>query len=106
MIRGPVPHAVLLVGPDGIGKTTLALDLAAGLLCTAEPSARPCRACRACRLVANGDHPDLHRLAPVGPGRQVVIGGPGARFRGVRDLVMELALLPLEGGPVRMYYYR
>ena len=99
MIRGSVPHAVLMVGPGGVGKTTLALDLAAGLMCTAEVPARPCRACRACRLVDHGTHPDLHRLEPVGPGRQVVIGGPGSRWRGVRDLISELALMPVEGGP-------
>jgi DNA polymerase-3 subunit delta' len=98
MIRGPVPHAVLVVGPDGVGKTTLALDLAAGLLCTAEVSAPPCRACRACRLVEHGSHPDVHGLEPTGPGRQVVIGGSGARGRGVRDLISELALMPVEGG--------
>ena len=98
MIRGPAPHAVLLVGPDGVGKTTLAVDLAAGLLCTADPASRPCRACRACRLVDSGGHLDLHRLGPVGPSRQVVIGGPDAKFRGVRDLVSELALMPVEGG--------
>ena len=98
MIRGPAPHAVLLVGPDGVGKTTLAVDLAAGLLCTADASDRPCRACRACRLVDGGGHPDLHRLGPAGPGRQVVIGGPDARYRGVRDLISELALMAAEGG--------
>ncbi len=99
MIRGSAPHAVLLVGPAGIGKTTLALDLAAGLLCTApDPAARPCGACRACRLVAGGTHPDLHRIGPEGPGRQVVIGGPGTRVRGIRDLIAELSLLPVEGG--------
>ena len=98
MIRGRVPHAVLLVGPDGVGKTTLAIDLAAGLLCTADLVSRPCRACRACRLVDSGGHLDLHRLGPVGPSRQVVIGGPDAKFRGVRDLVSELALMPVEGG--------
>ena len=99
MLRGRVPHAVLLVGPDGVGKTTLALDLAAALLCTAEPSAvRPCRVCRACRLVEHGSHPDLHRLGPVGPGRQVVIGGSDPRARGVRDLLAELVLMPVEGG--------
>jgi DNA polymerase-3 subunit delta' len=99
MIRGGAPHAVLLVGPAGIGKTTLALDLAAGLLCTAdEPGSRPCGACRACRLVASGGHPDLHGIGPEGPGRQVVIGGPGSRVRGIRDLIVELALLPVEGG--------
>ncbi len=97
MVRGTAPHAVLLVGPDGVGKTTLALDLAAGLLCVAEPGARPCRTCRACRMVDRGGHPDVHRLAPAGPGRQVVIGGPEARYRGVRELIAELALRPVEG---------
>jgi len=98
MVRGEAPpHAILLVGPDGVGKTTLALDLAAGLLCEAEPGARPCRACRACRMVENDRHPDLHRLGPSGPGGQVVIGGTDAKYRGIRDLITELALLPVEG---------
>jgi DNA polymerase III delta' subunit len=99
MVRGAPPHAILLSGPGGVGKTTLALDLAAGLLCTADdPTARPCRTCRGCRLVDHGDHPDLHRLAPEGPGGQIVMGGSGAPYRGVRDLIADLALLPLEGG--------
>ena len=99
MVAGAPPHAILLAGPEGVGKTTLALDLAAGLLCTAsDPSDRPCRACRACRMVEHGNHPDIHWLRPEGPGGQVVIGGPEARFRGVRDLISELALLPVEGG--------
>jgi DNA polymerase III delta' subunit len=99
MLRGHVPHAILLVGPRGVGKTTLATDLAAGLLCTdADPAERPCGHCRACRLVASGGHPDVHRLGPEGAGRQVVIGGPSAPVRGVRDLIVELSLTPVEGG--------
>lgn len=99
MVRGETPpHALLLVGPDGVGKTTLALDLAAGLFCDGDLDQRPCRACRACRLMDRGAHPDLHRLAPIGPGRQVGIGGPGATFPGVRELIAELALMPVEGG--------
>ena len=101
MVAGPAPHAVLLAGPPAVGKTTLALDLAAGLLCTSpDRRARPCRACRACRLVATGNHPDVHRLAPEGPGDQVVIGDArdARAARGVRDLLRELALLPVEGG--------
>lgn len=99
MIRSGSPGAVLLVGPTGVGKTTLALDLAAGLLCTADdPATRPCGTCRACRLVMSRAHPDVHRLGPEGPGRQVVIGGPGSKVRGIRDVIAELALLPVEGG--------
>lgn len=85
------PHALLLVGPAGVGKTTLALDLAAGLLCLAEdPQSRPCRECAACRKVAHGNHPDLHRLAPEGAGQQIRVGQ-------VQALGADLALLPLEG---------
>ena len=99
MLAGSAPQALLLIGPAAIGKTTLALDLAAGLLCTAEEGvARPCRACRACRLVAGGTHQDLHRLAPEGPGRQVRIGDPGDPDPGtVRHLIRELSRLPVEG---------
>ena len=74
-----------------MGKSTLALDLAAGLLCLArDPGSRPCRACTACRRVESGGHPDVHRLAPEGAGRQIRIGQ-------VQELASELALLPLEG---------
>jgi DNA polymerase III subunit delta' len=93
-------HALLLVGPGGVGKTTLALDIAAHLLCTAEPAAaRPCRACRGCRMVDSGNHPDLHRLAPDGPGGQIRIGERSNADRGtIRGLISSLALLPVEGG--------
>jgi hypothetical protein len=100
MIAAGPPHAILLVGPASVGKTTLALDIAAALLCTAEPVAsRPCRECRGCRMVESGNHPDLHRVGPDGPGGQIRIGersnpDPGT----VRGLIAALALLPVEGG--------
>lgn len=88
---GRPPHALLLLGPERIGKTTLALDLAAGLLClAADPADRPCRDCAACRKVDHGNHPDVHRLAPEGAGQQIRVGQ-------VQALAAELALLPLEG---------
>jgi len=99
MLRVGMPHAILLAGPAGVGKGTLADDIAAALLCLdPDPARRPCRACRACRAVEHGNHPDLHRLDPTGAGAVIPIGGPGREERGVRDLVRELALLPVEGG--------
>ncbi len=100
MLSSSVPHAVLLSGPAGVGKASLALDLAAGLLCTgAAGAARPCRECRACRMVAHGNHGDLHVLEPSGAGLQIKIGDESSPEPGtVRHLVGELVLLPVEGG--------
>jgi DNA polymerase-3 subunit delta' len=85
------PHALLLLGPRGCGKTTLALDLAAGLLCAAtDPAARPCRECVACRKVVAGNHPDVHVLEPDGAGEQIRIGQ-------VQQLIGDLALTAMEG---------
>ncbi len=100
MIAGSPPHAIVITGPAGVGKTTLALDLAAGLLCDApEPADRPCRECRGCHLVERNSHADLHRLAPSGAGNQIRIGARGEPEPGtVRRLISDLALLPVEGG--------
>jgi DNA polymerase III subunit delta' len=85
------PHALLLSGPERVGKTLLALELARGLLCLdSDPRNRPCDACSACRKVDHGNHPDVHRLAPEGAGQQI-------RVAQVHELSAVLALLPLEG---------
>ncbi|HUG29123.1 MAG TPA: DNA polymerase III subunit [Candidatus Limnocylindria bacterium] len=97
MLGGGMPHALLLAGPAGVGKSTLAEDIAAGLLCrTEDRGSRPCRECRACRALQHGNHPDLHRLVPTGAGLVIPIGG--REERGVRDLVRDLSLHPVEGG--------
>lgn len=52
-----LPHALLFVGPAGIGKSLVARRLAASLACANSPA--PCGSCDGCRQMAAGTHPDL-----------------------------------------------
>jgi DNA polymerase III subunit delta' len=61
--RATWPHALLIAGPQGIGKRTLALNLARGLLCEApREDGQACGACASCGFVAAGQHPDFQLL--------------------------------------------
>jgi DNA polymerase III subunit delta' len=67
-----IPHALLLHGPEGVGKGSVARRLAACLLCEAPSEGAGCGACDACRKAAHGNHPDLilvTRLTKRGRGR-------------------------------------
>lgn len=83
-------HALLITGPEGVGKRTLALTLTRALFCQAPLLAdRPCEACTACRRVLSGNHPDLRLVEPEKEGR-------GVRIEQVRDLEAYLSLTPNE----------
>ena len=53
------PHALLIEGPEGSGKRTLAMEAAASLLCRAPAGERPCGSCPACKKLRSGSHPDF-----------------------------------------------
>lgn len=62
-----LPHAMLLVGPAGVGKTVFAEQLARLLLCESiTPDLTACGACQACTWLDAGNHPDFRRVEPDG----------------------------------------
>lgn len=61
-----LPHALLFVGPAGLGKRELAEALAACLLCDApRTDGHACDQCEPCQWRLTGNHPDLKRLVPA-----------------------------------------
>ncbi len=87
--RGQLHHALLLTGPEGVGKATVALAVARALHCPASPRLG-CRACNTCRRIDEGHHVGVEWLRPP----------PGARSIGVeaaRDVRARVELAPLEG---------
>ncbi len=52
-----LPHAIILEGPEGCGKRTLAGILAAAAVCSGTP--KPCGACSHCVKAQAGSHPDI-----------------------------------------------
>ena len=62
-----VPHALLIAGLAGLGKSALAVRFARRLLCLSPTcSAESCGDCRSCRLVAAGSHPDYYAVHAKG----------------------------------------
>ncbi len=92
LARDRLRHAYLFVGPEGVGKRTLAAELARALLCGgAEP---PCDQCRHCLLAAKAAHPDLLTITPVISGKRV--RAEKIRIEPVRQLIYDLSLKPVE----------
>jgi DNA polymerase-3 subunit delta' len=54
-----LPIAMVLSGPAGIGRKTLALRLAAAAICPNAVEGAPCGTCSICARVVGGSHPDV-----------------------------------------------
>lgn len=64
-----VHHALLFAGPDGVGKASLALALAASINCHARAEdefRQACGRCPSCRKIWQSIHPDIMIVEPQG----------------------------------------
>lgn len=63
--RQNFPHALLLHGPQGVGKVRFAECLAQSLLCESPlPDRQPCGTCASCTWFVQYNHPDYRRVRP------------------------------------------
>jgi DNA polymerase-3 subunit delta' len=90
--EGRLPHALLLVGPRGIGKYSFARKLAQALLCEAHPdhALDPCEACPGCLQVMAGTHPDFIEARRPEDKHELPISV-------IRELCDQFALKPARG---------
>lgn len=81
-------HAYLFIGPQGVGRRTLALRFAQALNCAAPPEpGQFCGECRQCRQFHVMQHPDLNLLVPEEGHKDILIDQ-------IRELQHRLALAP------------
>ena len=91
---GTLPHALLLEGPAGSGRRTMARLLAAAAVCRSAEE-KPCGHCAACHKALSSIHPDITELGGAEEARSFHIDV-------VRTLREEAYILPNEA-PVRVF---
>lgn len=64
MESGRFPHALIIEGEEGIGKKTLAKDIACALVCRGDD--KPCGECAQCKKAIAAIHPDISEYIPAG----------------------------------------
>lgn len=86
-MSGRLPHAVVIEGEEGLGKHTLAREIALNLLCKGEE--KPCFVCSQCSKIKKGIHPDVYEY--TAPGTPLSF-----HIETVRDVIKNCYLKPNE----------
>jgi DNA polymerase-3 subunit delta' len=87
---GRLHHAYLFVGPEGVGKKTIALGLAKAIHC-AQKTDDFCGRCVDCARIQDGNHPDVRVIDPQAGKKEISI-------QQVREIEKNLNLRSFSGG--------
>lgn len=90
LITERLHHAYLFVGPEGVGKRTLAIALAQALHC-GRGQADFCGQCPNCIAIQNNNHPDVRLIEPLTGKKEISI-------QQVREIEKELIYRSFSGG--------
>jgi DNA polymerase-3 subunit delta' len=85
--NGRLPHALLFVGPAGVGKRAFAGELARAAVCLAPIAGDACESCSGCIRSRNGEHLDIRVVEP---------DGAFIKIAQIRDLAREAIYHPYE----------
>lgn len=85
---GRLPHAIVIEGEEGLGKRTLAKELALNLFCINKENS-PCKTCPQCIKVIKGIHPDIYEFTATGAVNSFPV-------KEVRNIVEDAVISPNE----------
>ncbi len=91
--NGRLPHAIIIEGETGLGKRTLAREIAAGLVCRGEE--KPCYSCSQCKKCVEKCHPDIYEYSAEGGPRSFHVDV-------IRDVKNDVYVSPNEA-PYKVY---
>lgn len=83
-----LPHAIIIEGEEGIGKRTLAREIAAALVCRSDGE-KPCYSCSQCNKAQKQIHPDIYEYSAPGTANSFHVDT-------VRDVINDVYMAPNE----------
>lgn len=89
LARGQLHHALLVVGPRGVGKATLCRALARAIHCKVAPGIG-CGTCVSCHRIDSDRHAGVEWIVPEDDGGKI-------KVEAARELATRLQLAPFEG---------